>query len=595
MAAVEHQPDSKPSLALIIERFRALAHHRADEGLQGRVDELTRKLSSGQLSLVVLGQFKRGKSTLINALLGAELLPTAVIPLTSIVTIIRYGPEPSATVRDVDGTETEIDVATIAEFITERANPNNVKRVAQVEVSFPSAFLRKGVRLVDTPGVGSVFANNTVATYDYLPEADAALFLLASDQPVGQAEVDFLQRARRYAAKLFFVLNKIDYLNEDELEESKAFTGRTLSDAIGSHVTVHPVSARTALIGKLASDLDLHDRSRLPELEAALNGFLSFEKQATLHAIIASRLRSLVSEARYSIELEMAALRMPIALLTERAAVFTRTIDQIVQEQSDTQYLLSGEIRELISAVESDLALFVEQQIEPLRRRMAESFARNKHLGRSKLVDAMNEERSLAVEEIFSAWRKREEDRLGASFARITERFANRANRYTTEIQRAAGDLFDVQVCPVIEIEPLTAESGHYYYTENPFSLQLSALPLLLPGPLAKAHVKKEFVNGCAEELYRNAGRLRSDFQERLEKSAESFRTGFVEKVRSTAAALEDALHRAAEEKKRGGVALESSIPGLDADLDELRYLSSLIDSLQHEQSPLAERYDRRG
>jgi GTP-binding protein EngB required for normal cell division len=595
MAAVEHQPESKPSLAMIIERFRALAHRRVDERFQQRLDELTQKLSSGQLSLVVLGQFKRGKSSLINALLGAEVLPTAVIPLTSIVTIVRYGPEPSATVQYVDGTETEIDVATIAEFITERANPNNVKRVAQVEVSFPSPFLHKGVRLVDTPGVGSVFVNNTIATYDYLPEADAAIFLVASDQPVGQAEVDFLQAARSYAAKVFFVLNKIDYLNEEELEESKAFTRRTLSDAIGSDVTVHPVSARTALIGKLASDRKLHDRSRLPELEAALNGFLSFEKQATLHAIIASRLRSLVSEARYSIELEMAALRMPIELLTERATVFTRTIDQIVQEQSDTQYLLSGEIRELVSAVESDLAPFVEQQIEPLRRRMAESFARNKHLGRGKLVNAMNEERSLAVQEIFSAWRKREEDRLGANFARITERFANRANGYTAEIERAAGDLFDVQVCPVIEIEPLTAESGHYYYTENPFSLQLSALPLLLPGPLGKAYIKKEFVNGCAEELYRNAGRLRSDFQERLEKSAESFRTGFVEGVRSSAGALEDALHRAAEEKKRGGVALESSIPGLKADLDELHHLSSLIDSVHTEQSPVADTDDRRG
>ena len=105
MAAVEHQPESKPSLAMIIERFRALAHRRVEERFQQRLDELTQKLSSGQLSLVVLGQFKRGKSSLINALLGAEVLPTAVIPLTSIVTIVRYGPEPSATVQYVDGTD----------------------------------------------------------------------------------------------------------------------------------------------------------------------------------------------------------------------------------------------------------------------------------------------------------------------------------------------------------------------------------------------------------------------------------------------------------------------------------------------------------
>src|SRR5262249_19123306 len=160
--------------------------------------DLGQRLTAEQFNLVVLGQFKRGKSTLINALLGADLLPTAVVPLTSIVTILRYGPEPGAVVRFLDGRTQEVEVASLAGFVTETENPNNIKGVAQVEVAFPAAVLMDGARLVDTPVVGSVFATNTGATYDYLPEADAAIVVLAADQPISQAELEFLQRVRPY-------------------------------------------------------------------------------------------------------------------------------------------------------------------------------------------------------------------------------------------------------------------------------------------------------------------------------------------------------------------------------------------------------------
>ena len=90
--------------------------------------------------------------------------------------------------------------------------PQNRKEVLEVVVFYPSPYLRDGDRLVDTPGVGSVYIHNTDVAYRYLPKSDAALFLLSTDQPAGKAEIEFLRDVRQYASRIFFLLNKTDYL-----------------------------------------------------------------------------------------------------------------------------------------------------------------------------------------------------------------------------------------------------------------------------------------------------------------------------------------------------------------------------------------------
>lgn len=231
---------AKAQMATALSRLADLFTQRGQAALLWRACALATKLETEQFNLVVLGQFKRGKSTLINALLGADLLPTAVVPLTSIVTIIKHAPQPHAVVHFLDGCTLEVDIADLGLYSTERDNPDNIKGVAQVEVAFPSTCLRSGVRLVDTPGVGSVYASNTGTTYDYLPQADAAIVVLAADQPISQAEVEFVHEAGQYAAKCFFVLNKIDMLSAPELKESLEFSARVMATSLGSSVTGWP-------------------------------------------------------------------------------------------------------------------------------------------------------------------------------------------------------------------------------------------------------------------------------------------------------------------------------------------------------------------
>ncbi len=109
-------------------------------------------------------------------------------------------------------------------------------------------------------------------------------------------------------------------------------------------------------------------------------------------------------------------------------------------------------------------------------------------------------------------------------------------------------------------------ESSHYYYTDRLFSLQLSTLPLLLPTPLAKRHIRRQFLGSCREELDRNAGRLRADFQERLTKSARAFSAAFDAKVQGTRNSLAAILQQAAEAKQRSDTELAARQGGLEAD-----------------------------
>src|SRR5207247_10078541 len=128
--------------------------------------------------------YKRGKSTLINALLGGPILPMAVVPLTSIVTEVRYRSEPGITIEHLDGRREEIATEELAGFVTEPGNPLNQKRVRRAVVPPPSPFLRQGVGIVDTPGVGSIFEHNSELTYEFLAESDAVIVVLGADQPL---------------------------------------------------------------------------------------------------------------------------------------------------------------------------------------------------------------------------------------------------------------------------------------------------------------------------------------------------------------------------------------------------------------------------
>ena len=214
----------------------------------GALAALRDRLAAARLRVLVAGEAKRGKSTLINALLGRPVLPSGVTPLTAVATTVRYGEDPHAEVRFGDGHEEEHPLAALDDLVTERGNPRNRRGIATVTAFVDAPVLAGGVELVDTPGTGSVFAWDTDAAHQALETMDAAVFVLTADPPVSASESELLGRVGERSVTTFAVLNKADHLDDAGLAEAAEFTSRVLAEA-GHAGRVYPMSARAALDG----------------------------------------------------------------------------------------------------------------------------------------------------------------------------------------------------------------------------------------------------------------------------------------------------------------------------------------------------------
>jgi len=277
----------KLELAGRLRALREVAKQAKDEAREKQCMEWMAKLAEDRFTLAVLGQFKRGKSSLMNAIIGRQLLPTGVLPVTSTITALKFGPQERLVVeREGLLWPEELPLSRLEEYVTENGNPGNQKRVKTATVEVPVPFLRRGLWFVDTPGVGSAIVANTATTYAFLPQCDAVLFVTSVDTPLTSMEMEFLREIRQHVRKIFFILNKTDLLPASQVAEVLAFAARTLREQMDADSQrIFPLSCQRALAGD--------PNSGLLALQEELARFLSEEKNETFLNVIAQRVAQL--------------------------------------------------------------------------------------------------------------------------------------------------------------------------------------------------------------------------------------------------------------------------------------------------------------
>ncbi len=519
-------------------------------------EELRDKLESNAFNLVVLGQFKRGKTSFINALLGMDILPVAVIPLTSVATILTYGEALRVRVHYGDGRVSEVKPESLFEYVTEKANPKNEKDVAQVIVTYPSDYLKDGVRIIDTPGVGSVYQHNTDVAYQYLPKSDAALFLLSVDQPLSQAELEFLKDVKQYADKIFFLLNKVDFFSENDLKESMAFSVNVLRETMGADVGIYPVSAKLALEGKTSSSEEQLQKSGLPAFSGMLNRFLMEEKGNVLITSVANNLLRIISQARFEIELELKSLTTPLEVLKDKIEVFEKKKLEVMQEKQDMDILLDGQVKALVkNVIDPDLEK-VKKELKPMVMEDLESgYRENKGLPLKKLHKALEERVIDDVKQAYNVWRMGEDERVSHEFEAVCVRFIQKIDETVDSLLKFSSDLFAVPF-DAIKAEALwTARSRFYYkFKEEPVGLQMltSSLTSALPKFLGEKIILKELRTFAQQVIDAQAGRFRHDFMERLDKSKHDFRWEMLRRIESTIEGISTAIRKGVDKRSMG-------------------------------------------
>lgn len=538
---------------------------------------LRAKVADHAFNLMVAGEFKRGKSTVINALVGADLLPTGVVPLTSVVTLLRYGETPGAAVVFENGETRAVPLDTLPDYVTERGNSKNAKGVREVAVTFPAQWLKGGIRLVDTPGIGSVHRHNTEVTYQYLPQADAVIFVASVEQPVSSIELEFLAEIRRYAGKVFCLLNKTDYLNEKELAESVAFATQALREALSAPVPVFPVSARLALRGRSENDPELMARSRFAEFDAALRHFLLEKGGEVWRNSVRSNLWRLFAEGRLSVELELRALSTPLKLLEANLQAFATKKRETLQAKSDFDALLEADGRKLVKErVEPDLEAFKRELTSRLDAALDTWYGELRDQGSAALQAGLEQRLIVEVRRAFDAWRAEEDAAVGEIFESLCNRFWKRIQDTVDELLRYSAELFAIPYAAIGTESLWGSRSGFYYkFWEEPPALRMltDSLVTMLPGALGHPMILRHARGRAAELAEIQSGRLRHDFEERIKKSVHDFRREMLERIEATIAGIEAAIEKGRVLRMKGeseAASRQAELAAALARIDEL-------------------------
>lgn len=537
---------------------------------KGTLHNLLDKLRQNRFHLVVMGAFKRGKSTLINALLGEALLPTAIVPLTSVVTILTYGEQVRIEVRFHDGTTRLISPPELVDYITERGNPGNRKGVREVEITYPSDYLRDGVCIIDTPGVGSIYSHNTDVAYNYLPYVDAAVFVVTVDPPLSAAEHEFLRDIREYVHKLFFVLNKIDYVDEAERQEALEFTRQVLqADLETEQVNIFPLSAKMALEGKHNGHPELLTASHLPEFEAHLRDFLYREKGQVLLVSCLSGALKAITDSTLALKVERQAAALPVAELEAKISQFNRELEGLEKEREMSLLLLDGRLKGVATQFDADLKTFRRDTTSRLRREIDAVFQEKSRLS-GDLRQEMEKYLFGALRDLFTGWRRQEIDKLSQTLAETHQEFAARSNAILERLTQLTARIFDFSLRGFAVEETFTDKSRFSFkFKEEPVGLEILQMTItgLLPRALTKGMLLKKLQENVVELVDKHCGRLRWDFHQRLQEIGREFRQSWLARLDDTTESIRQALERARAQKQASAQAVAARAGELDRSL----------------------------
>lgn len=530
-----------------------------DTPLLVRFRALRRRLEHERLQIAVLGQFKRGKSTFINALLGDNLLPTGVIPLTAIATFIAWRRQPLIVVHFKSDTRTEefaVHTAdeirnTLFRFVAEEANPENRLGVERVDLFYPANILANGTVIIDTPGVGSTLQHNTEAALQVLPECDAAFFVISADPPITEVELDYLHRLKSKTTRVFFILNKADYLRSNERRSVVAFVQKVLAEKslIDADGRIFCISARDGLDARQNGNEKLLTTSGIVELEDHLVRSLARDKKRWLEEAVRSKAEGMLAQASSELVLRMRALNMPIEELAAKSEAFQEALRSIEDQRRVTRDLLAGDHRRLRAALDS--------RIERLRKEIAGKLANVIDTGLADTVSRASEEAtrralSAAMQDEFEAAREPLVSSFAADAGASLRDCKGRVDALVDRLRRTAAEIFDIPLGPETEHDVFALGEDPYWVTDG---TRVSLIPdpsglidLVLPQALRRSRIRARMVRLAEELIVRNAENLRwailRGLDETFRKTTIQFEDRLDETIEATRGVIRDALAR---------------------------------------------------
>src|SRR5579884_2338373 len=486
-----------------------------------------RRLEEERVNLVVLGEFKRGKSTLVNALVGGEVVPTGVLPLTAAVIVLRSGVKSRLLVTFADDARQEVALARIAEFATEAGNPDNRRGVRLLTIELPAPLLAHGVQLVDTPGIGSVYLHNTETALGFLGQVDAALVTLAADQPLSDAEQELIRGAAERVPRIFFALNKIDHLEERERAETVAFVRERLRVLLGMEPELYPLSARRG--------------DGLDALRRRLEQFAVAERSAVLARSVRSLAASFAAEAVQAVRFEARAVELPVNELEQKLSEFRERAGELGRTREEAAQLLHQAARRLVAErVNEPLLSLAGREGPGLVEALEAQVAEQGKIAARALAERLDAWTEQAVRDRFERLAREYESLIADELASLQERYAERVDRILRELDDATAEVFGTRAgrrAPQVGLRQPSRFTFKLHDVEREMLDQIASLAAAsTPGALGRRLVQRQAEERLRLLLDRHAGRLRSDLSARIEASVREYERELASVVRDAVA-----------------------------------------------------------
>jgi hypothetical protein len=545
-----------------LSRFGSLAQELGSEPVAEEARELAMRVSKGRFYVACVGQFKRGKSTLLNALVGHAVFPTGFVPVTAAPTVIRFGDELHARIRMRDGLWRDVAMSDLKEYVTEERNPENRKAVDGAEVFVPSPLLSSGMCFVDTPGLGSVFSGNTATTQAFIPHIDAALVVVGADPPIAGEELALVEAVGKQVQDLILVINKADRTSDPERAAAAKFTREILEKRLHRPMgEVFEVSAAE----RMENRGPLRDWEKLL---ASLRLLVDDSGTNLVRAACDRGLQRLSEQLLVIISEDRDALQRPIEESERRIALMKETINEAERSMRELSFLFMAEQHRI-----SDL--FVERHKRFFQSAWTESETEfDEELPSVPSGFGPHHRRRLMhlAQEIsrrrVTPWLKLEQEEGERQYRAVALRFVEMGNNFLKKL--AAAGLSELTRMP----HALDPEKGLRVRSRFTFEDFIgTAQP---PSPLRwLADVFLPFVNGRklitneAREFLQhllevNSSRVQNDVLNRIQESRDRLEVEIRKLLHEVSRIAEQALDWARKVKEEGTPAVQSAVDRLN-------------------------------
>jgi hypothetical protein len=562
-----------PEHALL--HFSTIASELGVDRLAGEAESIADRIGAGQFYVACVGQFKRGKSTLLDALIGDSVLPMGIVPVTAVPTVLRYGRQRTARVRLASGTWRDVDPDCLAEWVSEEHNPENVKRVAGVEVFVSAPLLSTGMCLVDTPGLGSVFEGNAELTREFVPNIDAALVVIGADPPLTGDELSLIEDVARHVTSLLFVLNKSDRVSETERETAIAFARSVLERRLRRPVPrIYEISATERLLGA-------EPTRDWQSLQDTLADLARHSRVDLVRAAGDRAVKRIAGQLLASIDEQRTALLAPIEQTERRVATLDAVMCDAERSMIELGYLLFAEQQRLSRTFAADREEFLARTTPVAHRDLAKElvdvpFRWGPGLRRGMLARTQEIARTHVT-----PWLAEQQANAEDAYRRASARFIELGNTFLARLASTACTELTHLGSSLDRDQGFRVRSSFYFndlihiaQPASPFRLVLDILLGLLGMRAPFERASHRFLDRL---LVMNATRVQSDVEDRVVESRRALeadiRRVLVEVRTGAARALENA--RAAHAAGTGAV--QDALSRLDRLEQQVRESAGLI------------------